>query len=76
MDGRGRRGRRGQIGVAVAVHVGRGGQNVLRGAALVVEVRGGGVAAVMVVPRGRGSRHGRRRGVAATDVVCCNFNPF
>ena len=57
VDGRGRRGGRGQIGIAVAVHVGRSGQNVLRrgDAALVMEVRGGAVnAAVMVVPDGRG----------------------
>ena len=77
VDGRGRSGRRGQVGAAVAVHVGRGGQNVLCAAALVVQVRGGGVhAAVMVVPGGRGRRHGRRRGVAAADVVCWKVTRF
>ena len=80
VDGRGRRGRRSQVGAAVAVHVGRGGQNVLcaaAAAALVVQVRGGGVhAAVMVVPGGRGRRHGRRRGVAAADVVCWKVTRF
>ena len=76
VDGRGRRSRRSQIGVAVAVHVGRGWQNVLcGGGALVVQVRGDRVAAVVVVPGGRGGRHGRRRGVATTRMVCCNFIP-